>query len=49
VKSRRPPQAANRRSIRVAEKHGMASKRSFVHKGKEVVCYAKDNPNKNAV
>ena len=43
------PQAANRPSIRVAEKLGMAFERSFVHKGKEVVCYAKDNPNKKAV
>jgi RimJ/RimL family protein N-acetyltransferase len=43
------PQAANRRSIWVVEKLGMAFERSFVHKGKEVVCYAKDNPNKKAV
>jgi [ribosomal protein S5]-alanine N-acetyltransferase len=39
-------QRANQRSIRVAEKLGMAFERSFVHKGKEVVRYAKDNPNK---
>jgi RimJ/RimL family protein N-acetyltransferase len=38
------PQAANQRSIRVAEKPGMAFERSFVHKGREVVCYAKANP-----
>jgi RimJ/RimL family protein N-acetyltransferase len=38
------PQAANRRSIRVAEKLGMAFERCFVHKGTEVVCYAKANP-----
>jgi ribosomal-protein-alanine N-acetyltransferase len=38
--------AANRRSIRVAEKLGMAFERSFIHKGKEVASYAKANPNK---
>jgi len=27
----------------------MAFERRFVHNGKEVVCYAKDNPNKIAV
>ena len=39
-------QAANSRSIRVAGKLGMAFERSFIHKGKEVACYAKANPNK---
>jgi ribosomal-protein-alanine N-acetyltransferase len=38
------PQAGNWRSIRVAEKLGMAFERRFIHKGNEVVCYTKDNP-----
>jgi ribosomal-protein-alanine N-acetyltransferase len=37
---------ANRRSIRVMEKLGMAFERRFIHKGTEVVCYAKENPSK---
>jgi RimJ/RimL family protein N-acetyltransferase len=40
------PQSTNRRSIRVAEKLGMTFERSFIHKGKAVVCYVKANPNK---
>jgi ribosomal-protein-alanine N-acetyltransferase len=35
---------ANRRSIRVMEKLGMAFEKSFSHKGVEVVCYAKTKP-----
>jgi [ribosomal protein S5]-alanine N-acetyltransferase len=35
---------ANRRSIRVMEKLGMAFERRFMHKGTEVVCYAKAHP-----
>jgi RimJ/RimL family protein N-acetyltransferase len=35
---------ANRRSIRVMEKLGMAFAQQYVHKGIEVVQYAKANP-----
>ena len=35
---------ANRRSIPVMEKLGMAFEKTFTHKGVEVVCYAKANP-----
>jgi RimJ/RimL family protein N-acetyltransferase len=35
---------ANRRSIRVMEKLGMTFEKTFIHKGVEVVCYAKANP-----
>jgi RimJ/RimL family protein N-acetyltransferase len=37
-------QPANRASIRVMEKLGMALERTFFHQGIEVVCYAKENP-----
>jgi aminoglycoside 6'-N-acetyltransferase I len=35
---------ANQRSIRVAQKLGMTLERRFVHRGVEVVCYARANP-----
>ena len=35
---------ANRRSVRVMEKLGMAFEKRFVHNGVEVVCYARDKP-----
>ena len=37
-------QPANHRSIRVMEKLGMILEKRFIHKGTEVVCYAKPNP-----
>lgn len=37
-------QTANRRSIRVMEKLGMVFEKRFIHKGNEVVAYAKTNP-----
>jgi aminoglycoside 6'-N-acetyltransferase I len=39
------PHHANRRSIRVIEKLGMVFERRFVHRGVEVVQYARTNPN----
>ena len=39
------PQAANRRSIRVAEKLGMTFEKRFIHQGTEVVVYARARQN----
>jgi RimJ/RimL family protein N-acetyltransferase len=36
----------NRRSLRVMEKLGMTFEKRFLHKGAEVVCYAKANPSR---
>jgi RimJ/RimL family protein N-acetyltransferase len=38
------PHSANRRSIRVAEKLGMAFEKKFMHNGVEVLCYARRAP-----